>query len=281
MPVQHQLEAPFLLEGMSVWAANIIFAPFLSSIPAHSHGTGCYEIHFIAAGRGSLQTESGDYAIEPDSLFVTGPHVVHAQQPDTADPMQEYCVYLRTALSGKTPSPLAEAFCSVPFWFGRDNGEIRAIFQQIFHEFTQKRTGYTVQVQLLLSQLLVKLVRHYETAQCTGAPAAYRPHTDAVPFIIEECFLYEYRTLTLQTLAERLGFSPRQTQRLLKRYYGRTFQQKKQEARLSAAVELLRGSRRRIAEISEDLGFSSPEHFSNAFKKAYGISPSRYRRQTK
>ena len=93
------------------------------------------------------------------------------------------------------------------------------------------------------------------------------------------CFLYEYRTLTLQTLANRLQFSPRQTQRLLKSYYGSTFQQKKQEARLSAAVAMLRDSRRHIAEIAEALGFSSPEHFSNAFRKAYGMSPSRYRKQ--
>lgn len=281
MPVQHRLEAPFSFEGLSVWASNIIFAPFLSSIPAHSHGTGCYEIHFIAAGRGTLQTDFGDYAIEPDTLFVTGPHIRHAQTPDAADPMQEYCVYLRTARSGKELAPIAEAFCAVPFWFGRDNGEIRAVFQQIFHEFSQKRTGYTVQVQLLLSQLLVKLVRQYETTQQTDAPAPYRPSADAVSFIMEECFLYEYRTLTLQTLAERLQFSPRQTQRLLKSYYGRTFQQKKQEARLSAAVELLQNGHARIAEIAETLGFASPEHFSNAFKKAYGVSPSRYRRQVK
>ena len=57
------------------------------------------------------------------------------------------------------------------------------------------------------------------------------------------------------------------------------FQQKKQEARLSAAVAMLRDSRRHIAEIAEALGFSSPEHFSNAFRKAYGMSPSRYRKQ--
>ncbi len=279
MPAQYSLEAPFQFEGVSVWASNIIFAPFLKPIPAHSHGTGCYEIHFIPAGRGILQTESGQYAIEPDTLFVTGPHISHAQAPDLECPMQEYCVYLRTEHSEKNHSPIWDIFCRTPFWFGQDDGEIRGIFQHIFHEFAQKRTGYSVQIQLLLSQLIIKLTRNYETTKNTDALSILPSCSDQITFVIEECFLYEYRTLTLQSLAKRLQFSPRQTQRLLKNYYGSTFQQKKQEARLSAAVALLHNSQKHIAEISEELGFSSPEHFSSAFKKVYGISPSCYRKQ--
>ena len=100
MSMQYSLEAPFTLEGASVWAANIIFAPALDTIPAHSHGSGCYEIHFVPAGRGSLQAGGRSYAVEPDALFVTGPHVTHAQVPDADAPMQEYCVYLRLAHGG-------------------------------------------------------------------------------------------------------------------------------------------------------------------------------------
>lgn len=134
-------------------------------------------------------------------------------------------------------------------------------------------------MKLLLSQLILWLIRSYEAEGRVIPHHACSGSASQSAFIIEECFLYEYRTLTLQALAERLQFSPRQTQRLLKNYYGSTFRQKKQEARLSAAVAMLQDSRRHIAEISEALGFSSPEHFSNAFKKAYGMSPSRYRKQ--
>ena len=114
MPAQYSLDAPFELDGMSVWAVNIIFAPFLQAMPAHSHGTGCYEIHFIPAGRGTLQTAHATYATGPDALFVPGPHVLHAQLPDAENPMQEYCVYLRVEHRGKTPSPVARAFCGTP-----------------------------------------------------------------------------------------------------------------------------------------------------------------------
>ena len=98
--------------------------------------------------------------------------------------------------------------------------------------------------------------------------------------IIEEYFLYEYRTLSLDILADRLKLSTRQTQRLLQEYYGKTFQQKKAEARMSAASILLGEKNRSIASIAEELGYSSAEHFSSAFKKYYQVSPGSYRRNT-
>ena len=33
-----------------------------------------------------------------------------------------------------------------------------------------------------------------------------------------------------------------------------------------------------IYQIAEELGYSSPEHFSNAFQKYYGVRPSEYRK---
>ena len=279
MPVQYSLEKPFPLENLSVWAVNIIFDPALPTIPAHSHGTGCYELHFIPSGEGTLEAEGATYPIGPGALYMTGPHVRHAQIPSREKPMQEYCVYLQVEQRGKRPSPLTRLFCATPFWFGKDDGEVEAIFRQVFQELQQKQTGYDLQVQLLLGQLIVKLARCYQASSQEPVPAPAPRSENHATFIIEECFLYEYKTLTLQSLAQRLQFSPRQTQRLLKSYYGSTFQQKKQEARLSAALELLRNSDRPIGEIAEDLGFSSPEHFANAFKKVYGTSPSQYRKE--
>ena len=95
---------------------------------------------------------------------------------------------------------------------------------------------------------------------------------------IEEAFLYDYKDLTLSALAARVNLGPRQTERLLNKHYNMTFSQKKAEARMSAALLLLRGTQKSIGEISEELGFSSPEHFSNAFKKYFHKTPAAYRK---
>jgi AraC-like DNA-binding protein len=89
--------------------------------------------------------------------------------------------------------------------------------------------------------------------------------------------LYEYNTLTLEILSSRLGLSRRQTERLLKDQYGKTFQQKRTEARMSAATVLLRSSSQSISDISDQLGYSSVEHFSNAFRKYWDMGPRDFR----
>ncbi len=52
----------------------------------------------------------------------------------------------------------------------------------------------------------------------------------------------------------------------------------KLEARMAAAETLLRNSSLKITEISNRIGYSSIEHFSNAFKKFYKVSPGQYRK---
>ena len=149
---------------------------------------------------------------------------------------------------------------------------------EIFRELQERRTGCIFQVEALLRQLLVKLVRNYEKS---GRPRAQdlSAAADKTAVIIEEYFLYQYRNLSLEELAGKLGLGARQTERLLKRQYGKTFLQKKAEARMSAAAILLSDPSRSITSVAEDLGYSSIEHFSSAFRSYYHISPRQYRKE--
>lgn len=270
----------FSLDGISIHTLNIIFERFTRVIPSHSHGNGCYEIHYIPAGYGRLKADGTYYDISPNTLFVTGPHVEHAQSPLLSDPMQEYCIYFRLPGSSRTKkaSPLMEAFLSTRFWIGQDGQGIHYLMKQLFDELEHQYTGYQNQVELLLSQLVICMVRNYEREKKPEFAFADNDLYNNKSMIIEEYFLYEYRTLSLDTLAGRLKLSTRQTQRLLQDYYGKTFQQKKTEARMSAASILLGEKNRSISSIAEELGYSSAEHFSSAFKKYYQISPGLYRK---
>ncbi len=273
------LNIRFSIDGNSIHALNIILERFMRTIPSHSHGNGCYEIHYISSGYGLLRTDNNEYRITPNTLFVTGPHIEHAQIPLPSDPMQEYCVYLKLRRSSsQSASPVIDAFTSSPFWFGQDTHGVGILMKQLFDELEHQYTGYRNQVELLLAQLLIYLVRNYE--QCRTSHGHFTPTNlyDSKSVIIEEYFLYEYASLSLEVLADRLKLSTRQTQRLLKEYYGKSFQQKKAEARMSAAGMLLQEHDRSISSIAEALGYSSTEHFSSAFRKYYKVSPREYRK---
>lgn len=271
----------FHIENTTIHVLNIIYERFTRVIPTHSHGHDCYEIHYIPYGYGKVTVDGTLYDIKPGTLYVTGPHVQHSQVPNNDDPMQEYCVYfkLHRHSHDKTPSPIMDAFIAKDFWMGPDHQGMTELMTRLFSELEHHPLGYRKQVELLLSQLVIGIVRNYDTRSTIHTPVAQPGLSDNKSRIIEECFLYEYQTLTLKSLSEKLSLSPRQTQRLLMEYYNKSFQEKKAEARMSAAAILLRDHSKSISSISEALGYSSPEHFSNTFRNYYGISPREYRKQ--
>lgn len=275
------MDIHFTMDNIQIYALSIAFERFTRAIPSHSHGNDCYEIHYIPFGCGKLVADGQYYDISPGTLFVTGPHVEHAQTPILSDPMQEYCVYLkiRSTAQKQQKSPVIDSFVSRPFWIGEDTQGIHLLMEQLFDELTHCYTGYQNQVIMLLSQLLIYTVRNYEHRRISQTSFARNNMAESKSVIIENYFIYEYRTLSLDTLAGRLGLSTRQTQRLLMEYYGKSFQQKKTEARMSAASILLSDQSRSITSIAEDLGYSSIEHFSSAFRSFYRSSPREYRKR--
>lgn len=164
------------------------------------------------------------------------------------------------------------------FWFGQDTRNLHPLMQQLFYELENRYIGYMTQVETLLQQLVVQVIRNYEYKNKSINQFRHTNLVDSKYLVIEECFLYEYRDLSLGILSKRLGLSPRQTERLLKEHYGRTFLQKKAEAKMSAAAIMLLDKDKRITDIALESGYSSVEHFSNAFKNYYKESARNFRK---
>lgn len=96
---------------------------------------------------------------------------------------------------------------------------------------------------------------------------------------VDQYFLGGYAGQSLDDLARALSLSPRQTQRLLHRYYGKPFSSKTLESRMGVTSLLLAETDRSIADIGCYTGYSSPAHFGVAFRRYFGMAPSDYRRQ--
>lgn len=84
--------------------------------------------------------------------------------------------------------------------------------------------------------------------------------------------------LTLEAAAKRAGMSERTLQRKLGEL-ATTFQAEVIEARLHLAKKLLAETDRPVTAIALDVGFSSLQHFSAAFRKREGCAPSEFRKR--
>lgn len=275
----------FLLEGVVVNVVMVSYRRFTEVMPEHAHGENVYEIHLVTEGEGTVLLNKEAYSLRPGVLYITGPEVLHEQNADKDNPITEFGLYLQLE-GGIDGGTLLRHLQKHPMWHGKGRELLLPLAEQILLERTMEWPGSAEKLPHLLADFFIECIRSMimkDEKQIHPEPeekfATHMIREENALLVADEIFLYEYRDITLQKLADRLGFSMRQTQRLLERIYGKSFTQKKLEARMSVAVTLLQSSRCSITEISERLGYSSVEHFSHAFTKYYGRVPSKLRKK--
>ncbi len=92
---------------------------------------------------------------------------------------------------------------------------------------------------------------------------------------------YYFDDLTLEDIADYAHVSPQHLCRLFKKYLNMRPTYYINYTRIKVAKWSLHGTDKSIAEISEEVGFSSPYYFTNTFKKYENMSPSAYRKMVK
>lgn len=151
--------------------------------------------------------------------------------------------------------------------------QTQPLLEQILHRLKGGR-GLTdvLCAEALLTQLLCSVL---EAVQNTALDGSQATTVQAAVQFLQTTTDY---TLSLDELAARMGLSKYYLIKLFRQYTGDTPMEYFQQVRLRRACGLLSTTSLSVAQISEQLGYSSPFHFSGAFKRCFGISPSRYRR---
>lgn len=197
------------------------------SIAGHAHSKNSYELHFIIGGHGKLIIDSKEYSLKSGNVFITGPGIYHEQKTDKNDPLSDIFIYMQKK-DGKGKNAMAQTFLDTHFWFTESFESETAM--QIVEEYKKNAPGGKWIIAGLMMKLLTEITRVYLPADFKETTASDSLN-DKRFIIIENSFLYN-SDLTLGELSERIGLCERQAQRLLMKYYGKTFRQKKKEASL-------------------------------------------------
>lgn len=97
---------------------------------------------------------------------------------------------------------------------------------------------------------------------------------------IDRCIkTYNDEALTLRCLSRRLGYSEFYTTRKFREISGMQLRDYLRHRKLAFALKEVRDSDKSLLDIAFDYGFSSHEAFTRAFKAAYGVTPSEYRKK--
>jgi AraC-like DNA-binding protein len=81
---------------------------------------------------------------------------------------------------------------------------------------------------------------------------------------------------TINELAEKYGVSQSKLKQIFKQVFGNTIYQLYQGVRMEKAKKLLSTREYKVSQVGYELGYSNLSHFSEAFKKQFGILPTQY-----
>ncbi|AQY51812.1 AraC family transcriptional regulator [Listeria weihenstephanensis FSL R9-0317] len=163
-----------------------------------------------------------------------------------------------------------------------DVAKLVAELMQVIHlESSQRKAGYRYVVKAKLYEMLAVLERDVRRLVRDSTEDATSKSQETLEKL-QQIFAYvedHYQeTITLQQVADHVGFSSYYFTKLFKRNMGITFMAFVNDYRLSKAKWILMNEETPVTEVAELAGFSSVKTFHHAFKRAMGVSPLKYRK---
>lgn len=104
------------------------------------------------------------------------------------------------------------------------------------------------------------------------------PRMDALVRAVLDAITTDLQTVTLDSIAQRVGYSVGYLSRYVKSHSGKTIGQLINEARLNHAATLLRETDHTVNEIAHAVGYRSPSYLHKRFRELFLVTPKEYRR---
>lgn len=157
---------------------------------------------------------------------------------------------------------------------GADFSYIIGICEELLREYDKLDFGNEEAISGLLSYLMVKIL--CSSKKTNNELKSFEDKTGILSVITY--IRHHFREkLTLAELANVVNLNSDYLCRNFHKYVGMSFRYYLQSVRLNFAMSLVRMTDLSVAEICHECGFESVPHFSTAFKKMFGHSPSHFR----
>lgn len=157
-----------------------------------------------------------------------------------------------------------------------DLAKCEYILNGMLHELTHKEPGYELFLKNKLEEIIIFLSRKYSQISFPKAKSLVRIGK-AISFIENN---YQ-NNIYVKQLAEMSFMSIRNFQRIFKDSTSLSPNDYLLELRIQSASKLLKETDSAIYDVSGRVGITDWFYFSKAFKKRFGISPTKYRKQSK
>lgn len=155
---------------------------------------------------------------------------------------------------------------------------IHELALKIYKERREKDYLYNESVTLYVKQIFIQLIRNYEMMAIISDPLDNSQENNIMALM--GYLSVNYSHVTLKQAAQFFGYNENYLGKILIRYTGKTFSNLIFELQMENAKKLLEETSMSITEISTEIGCYDSSHFTRKFKKAFGITPYSFRKNS-
>jgi AraC family transcriptional regulator, arabinose operon regulatory protein len=228
-----------------------------------------FAIEWVSEGNGLLTMGGKRYELSVGTLFAYGPSIAHRIENVAPTNMQKYYIDLAgpEAASSLKGLGLLEGR---PVSIGRSY-ELVELWNLLDREARDGAPHTAKLCESLVRVLFQKIAQRIVSSEPGELPEAF--HTfEAIRQMMIDRFM-EFPTIEDAAVAG--GISPVYLSRLFKRFGGCGAYRFLLRLRMNYAAELLMEQGLKVVEVAEQLKYADAFQFSRAFKRVYGIPPSK------
>lgn len=239
----------------------------------HSH----FLLNLFTGGDGIQEINGKEYPIHKGSIIILSPLDFHRNIIRDGEDVSVCAVKFSDKLFYDSLGSLCslQDFPIVAALSGEDYETARSLFELLLREQEKKSAlGADKFSSNLIEQLVILALR--ASGRAAGSEGMTKVRR-ALAYIH-----YNFRrNIKVSDVAKHIGYSPNYFSAEFKKETGVEFQKYIQELRLDFAMNLLKLSKLSVTEACFESGFNTLPHFSQTFKKKFGISPERVKEEHK
>jgi AraC family transcriptional regulator len=251
------------------------------------------DIHLVLVTQGTMSFESravnGPWEAVPiyeGDLFLTsggGEPYELRWQSQSREPIQALHLHLSADLFARSAEQVAErdpARLTLKELSGFRDPLLAHMGWALRRQLEQPAPGSQLYAETAAQMMAVHLLTHYLTTDITVKPYQQRLTPRQMKRVTEYILAHLAQPISLETLAQQVGYSTYHFAQLFRETTGATPHQFVLSKRLERARYLLTQTDLSLSQVTLEVGFQSQSHFTHTFKTHLGVTPRQYRRRS-
>lgn len=254
------------------------------AMPSMEISTDHYDIGFTVSGRRKVLTLNESYTYGSGDVCLGTPYVYHRTVPQSDEPYENYLIkftprFIEPFINNVGKNIFNELYSRRVCRFSAEmQPKIKNMFSEALEEYNKNTPYKEFILQGIISRLLTTI---YESRLNCGITKYKSSLTEPV---LEAIYYIENnfdKDLRLEEAAKQSHFSPSYFSRLFASQLGISFSEYLSGVRIKHVKDLLIKTDKSITEIAAETGYCNGDYLSAQFKRKTGITPSRFRQNSK